>query len=113
MPALTNQLKTIGELNDRIGIVTPTEVVDDYGGKRVTITGGSATIPAKVRYERTNEQDNLKQEKFTQEIKIHIRNGSYDELDYVYWNDKYWDVYAIESTPRERFMVIKARLIEQ
>lgn len=113
MPALRNQLPTIGDLNDRIGIVTPTEVVDDYGGRRVTLTGGTATIPAKVRYERTNEAEEGKQEKFVQEIKVHIRKGSFYALDYVYWGGKYWDVYALETTPRDRFMVIKARLIEQ
>ena len=114
MGSLDNQLISISEMDELIGLVTRTETVDDYGANILTYGTPAVNIRAKVRFINTDESEQLNQEKFTQEIKVHIRpySGLTSEY-YVYWNAAYWDIYAIESTPRQRFTVIKARLIEQ
>lgn len=109
------QLASIGEMDELIGFATKTETVENSGAVRESFDTPTPTIRAQVRYERTNEgEQGTKQEKFTTEIKIWIRyNSSATQYKYVYWRSNYYDIYAIETTPRSRFMVIKARLIEE
>jgi len=114
MATLEAQLMSISEMDEVIGISTLTETVQDSGGVTQSWSAPTANIRAKVRYERTNEAEAEKQERFTQEIKVWIRyNTSATEATKIYWRSDYYDVYAIEFTPRQRFMVLKARLIEQ
>jgi len=114
MGSLDNQLMSISELDELIGLNTRGEYVDDYGANVLTYVTPTINVRAKVRFINTTETERLNQEKFEQEIKIHIRQypGLTSEY-YVFWNAAYWDIYAIESTPRQRFTIIKARLIEQ
>ncbi len=114
MGNLKNQLMSISEMDELIGIATRAEVTDDYGAIRITDSTPTVNIRAKVRYERTNEGEGAKQEKFTQEIKVHIRFNSLSIVtNLIYWESKYYDIYAVETTPKQRFHVLKARLIEQ
>lgn len=101
-------------MDEYIGISTLTETVTDDGGTTESWSVPTADVPAKVRFINTNEADpGVKQEKFVTEIKIHTRYYSaFTETKKVYWRSKYYDVYAIEFTPKARFMVMKARLIE-
>ena len=112
--SLVNQLKSISELDDLIQFATKTESIDDFGAAQVGITASGTDVFAKVRYEETNEAElGTDQEKFTIQIKIWIRyDSTATEFKYVYWNEKYFDIYAIEETPKDRFTIIKARLIE-
>lgn len=114
MATLANQLPTISEMDEVVGFSTLTETLDDAGGLIKSYSAPTADIRAKVRYERTNEGElGTDQQKFTQEIKVWIRYYSTaTEYKFLYWRSKYYDIYAIETTPRSRFMVIKARLIE-
>lgn len=114
MGGLQNQLMSISELDELIGFATLTSTIDDYGAAVDSYSVPSQNIRAKVRYINTHEAElALKQEKTTTEIKIHLRyDSTYTQYKYVYWNSKYFDIYAIEDTPRQRFHVIKARLIE-
>lgn len=115
MSRLKTQLRDVGELSDMIGLITRTEVLDDYGALRVTDPAGTADTYAQVRYVNTNEGDSaVKQEKFIQEVKVWLRyDSTINKEKLVYWNSSYWDIYAIEHTPGYRFHVLKCRLIEQ
>lgn len=114
MGSLQNQLTTISQLDELIGFATKTETVDDFGSTVDVYSTPTADIPAMVRFDSTNEQQSpADQEKFTTQIKVWVRyDATYTEFKYVYWNSQRYDIYAIEHTPRQRFMVIKARLIE-
>jgi SPP1 family predicted phage head-tail adaptor len=114
MSTLQNQLKSLSELDDLIQFATKTETVGDYGFAQTGIVASGTDVWAKVRYESTNEADSeADQEKFTVQIKIWIRyDSTVTQYKYVYWNEKYFDIYAFEETPRDRFTIIKARLIE-
>jgi head-tail adaptor len=111
---LQNQLPTISELSDLIGFATRTEVIDDYGAIRLTDSTPTPNVRAKVRYIMTSENESVsKQEKFTTEIKIHIRYDSTLTAEkLVYWGSKWYDIYSLETVIGNRFHVIKARLIE-
>lgn len=114
MGTLDNQLPTISELDQLIAIGSRVEVVDDYGAVKITLSHQAVSIRAKVRYAMTNESEQEKQEKFTQEIKIWIRyNTGYTSENYVYWNATYWQIISLETTPRNRFLVFKCRSIAQ
>lgn len=116
MSRLKNQLITIGELDELIGLADKNETTptSGFGGRITAFDVPDVNIRAKVRYERTNEGESAaKQEKFTTEIKCIIRENSNLTIEkYVYWREKYYDIYAIEDTPGQRFQIIKARLIE-
>ena len=114
MATLQNQLPTIGELDELIGLGSTSEVVDDYGAVQLTLPQITPTIRAKVRYMMTNEREQEKQEKFTQEVKVFIRyNANALVANVMYWDSLYWDVYAVERTPRDRFHVLKCRQIAE
>lgn len=114
MATLANQLPSISEMDEVIGFSTVTETLDDFGAPKFSRTTPTADIRAKVRFDRTNEGNlDTDQEKFTQEIKVWIRYyTAATEYKQILWRSKYYDIYALETTPRNRFMVIKARLIE-
>jgi len=114
MATLANQLMSISELDEVVELCTITETLDDSGSLIKTTTVAGTQIRAKVRYERTNEgEGGSDQEKFVQEIKVWIRyNTSGTEYKSLYWRSEHYDIYAIESTPRNRFMILKCRLIE-
>ncbi len=111
---LDNQLKSISELDDIIQFATKTEIVGDHGFPQTGIVASGEDVFAKVRHDSTNEADSeADQEKFTIQIKIWIRyDSTVTQYKYVYWNEAYFDIYAFEKTPRDRFTIIKARLIE-
>ena len=114
MGRLSNQIKSISQLSERVGFSTVTELVDEYGGIERTVTTPTADIPAMVRYERTNESDTGgDQQKFVQEIKVWIRyNTNVTEFKELYWRSERYDIYAIERMDGDRFHVLKCRLIE-
>ena len=115
MGELQNQLMSISELSDLIGRAVKVEVLDAYNAIKETVAAPTVNIRAKVRYDRTNEgEGRVAQEKVTTEIKVHIRyDSSWTVLNMIYWDSKYFDIYAIEHTPRRRFTVLKGRHIEQ
>ena len=114
MSTLQNQLKSVSELDDIIQFATKTETIDDFGFSQTGILASGTDVFAKVRFENTNETDSeADQEKFTTQIKIWIRyDSTVTEYKWVYWNSKFYDIYAFEKTPRDRFTIIKARMIE-
>jgi SPP1 family predicted phage head-tail adaptor len=114
MGNLKNQLVSISELNELIGFATRTTTLDASGAQVESFDTPTANIRAKVRYMSVNEAEGaLKQEKLTTEIKVWVRySSSYTAYKYIYWGAKYYDIIGIEHTPRSRYHVIKARLIE-
>ena len=117
MGNLSKQLTSISELDELIAFTTKTELVDDLGAIELTESAlGSPTIRAKVRYDSTNEAERAMQEKFEQNIKVWVRTSSCSGVTIesgLNWNGVRWDIYAIETTPKHRFTVIKARSITQ
>ena len=113
MSRLGTQLKSISEMSELIGLGSLSEILDDAGGVQQTYPKLTANIRAKVRYERTNEAERgTNQEEHLEEIKIWVRYASTTtKSKVVYWNSKYWDIYAIEETPGNRYQVIKARAV--
>lgn len=111
---LQNQLPTIGEMDELFQFAVKTETVDDWGSTQQSIIATGTDVWAKIRFINTDERDSAaKQQKFVTEIKIHIRyDSTATQYKYVYWRSNYYDIFAIETTPRSRFHVIKARLIE-
>lgn len=114
MGRLSNQIKSISQLSERIGLSTVTETIDAYGAPKFERTTPTADIPAMVRYEDTREVVNgTDQEKFIQEIKVWIRyNTNATEFKQLLWRSEYYDIYAIERVDGDRYQVFKARLIE-
>ncbi len=112
--SLTNQLKSISELDDLIQFATKTETIGDHGFPQTGIVASGTDVFAKVRYDETSEAEaGTDQEKFTIQIKIWIRyDSTVTQYKWVYWNEKYFDIYAIEETPKDRFTIIKARQID-
>lgn len=111
---LQNQLPTLGELSDTFQFAVKTETVDDWGSTKQSIIATGDDVWAKIRFINTDERDTAaKQQKLVTEIKIHIRyDATATAYKYVYWQSSYYDIFAIEFTPAQRFTVIKARLIE-
>ena len=113
MGRLTNQLVSISEMSESVAIATRNETTDDYGAQIASVEEPLVYVRAKVRYDSTNEQENNDQLKFETKIKIHTRyNSDWTVEKLVFWNDTYYEIYAVETTPGNRFHVIKARLIE-
>jgi len=111
---LKGQLTTISELSELIAIGSYVFVLDDYGATKKTASHSAASIRAKVRYVDTGENEQEKQEKYTQNIKVWIRYYSGITSDqYVYWNSTYWQILGIETIDGNRFHVIKCRSIAQ
>lgn len=114
MGTLEKQLESIGKLRDRIQFVTKTDTVGAHGAGTPTYIASGTDLAAQVRYINTNETlGATKQNKFTVEIKVHIRtNAAATRYKYLRWKGSDYDIYALESTPADRFLVLKARLIE-
>ena len=111
---LKNQLVTISELSELIAIGSEVDTVDNYGGIKKTLSHSTPSIRAKVRYVDTNEGEQEKQEKYTQNIKVWIRYvAGYTSQNYIYWNSTYWQILGIETIDGNRFLVFKCRNIAQ
>ena len=111
---LKNQLVTISELSDLIAIGSQVDVIDNYGAPTRSYSHSAPSIRAKVRYVDTGENEQEKQEKYTQNIKVWIRYYSGITSDqYVYWNATRWQILGIETIDGNRFHVIKCRNIAQ
>lgn len=114
MATLESQLMSISEMDQLISIYSKSEATDDYGGQVITTGTLISNVRAKVRYERTNEGEDEKRKTFTQDIKVWMRYYSLlNKTHTVYWNSTEWEIYAIETTPRNRFHVLKCREIER
>lgn len=114
MGIYANTLKSISEMTEVISLCTLTQSVDYFGAGTETFSSpGTPSIRAKIRYDMTNEAEDEKQERLTEQIKVWIRYGSgVTKLHKVYWDSKYWDIYGLERTPNNDFHVLKCRAIE-
>lgn len=110
---LQNQLMTISEMSELIGIANKTDSTDDFGAILQPAEEPEANIRAKVRYANTDEAEKNDQLKFATEIKVWTRyNENWTVEKLVWWEDNYYEIFAIEKTPGNRFHVIKAKLIQ-
>lgn len=110
MATLESQLMSISEMDQLINLITHVESVDAFGSISYSTTTLASNIRAKVRYERTQEQEDANRKGFVQEIKIWIRYYSgLNKTHRVTWNSQEWEIYAIETTPRDRFHILKCR----
>lgn len=108
---LQNQLITLSEMSELVAIASKTEEVDDFGDTLTPVTEPTDFIRAKVRYDSTNEQLEADQLKFTTFIKVWTRfNSNWSIEKLVFWKSNYYEIIAIETTPGDRYHVIKARL---
>ena len=111
---LKNQLVTISEMSDMVYFGRNNDTVDNYGGILRTLDIDLFGTRAKVRYVDTNENEQEKQEKYTQHIKVWVRYRSgRTTQDYISWNGISWQVLGIETIDGNRFQVIKCRNIAQ
>ena len=100
-------------MSESIAIATRNETTDDYGAQINSVEEPLEYIRAKVRYINTEEREQTEQLKLNTEIKVHTRfNSNWSIQKLVFWDEKYYEVIAVETTPGNRFHVIKARLIE-
>ena len=110
----TKEMRNFSEMDEIIQFATKTETIGDHGFPQTGIVASGTNVWARVRYLNTDEKElGTDQEKFSIEIEIQVRYDSANtEFKWVYWNEKYYDIFAIEKTSRNWFQIIKARLIE-
>ncbi len=114
MATLESHLMSISEMDQLISIYSKTPTTDDYGGQVITTGTVISNVRAKVRYERTQEGEDEKRKTFVQEIKVWMRYYSgLSKTQTFYWDSTEWEIYAIETTPRNRFHVLKCREIDR
>lgn len=110
---LQNQLVTIGQMSELVAIAQKVEALDDFGAVINAVDEPLTFIRAKVSYDSTDEAEQNAQLKFTTKIKVWTRyNTNWTIEKLVFWDEKYYEIYAVEKIIGNRFHVIKARLIE-
>ena len=103
---------TISELSDMVYFGTNNDTVDSYGAILRTRDIDLFGTRAKVRYVDTNENEQEKQEKYTQHIKVWVRYKSgRTTQQYISWKGLNWEILGIETIDGDRFQVIKCRNI--
>ncbi len=110
----SKEMRNFSEMDEIIQFATKTEAITDWGSVQTGITASGTNVWARVAYLTTEEKElGTDQEKFTTEIDVQVRyDAANTQFKYLLWNEKYYDIYAIEKTSRNWFQILKCRLIE-